>query len=323
MRLIGLVTILFVVITGIFAQQVFLDVRLAVPVKVVIPQGESTAGIAHILKQKGVIRSAAAFRLLARLRGVSDRLQRGEYRFVGPADLWDVLQRLESGDVMLHRVTVPEGLRTDEVLALFADKTGLSIEAWHAALEKVAQGREAEGKLLPETYTYRQPVRPVAILSQMWEAADRFAASLEPAWLPVEKLRIVASIVEKETAVDTERSLVAAVIRNRLKRHMALQMDPTVIYGLWRVDGHFSGNLRKRDLQRNTPWNTYMHKGLPPTPICNPGVASLRAAAHPADVGYLYFVADGSGGHVFAETLEAHEKNVRRWIAIERQGKKR
>jgi UPF0755 protein len=111
---------------------------------------------------------------------------------------------------------------------------------------------------------------------------------------------------------------VAAVIRNRLDKHMALQMDPTVIYGLWKEDGVFSGNLHKADMKRDTPWNTYTRKGLPPTPICNPGKASLLAAAHPAQVGYLYFVADGTGGHAFASDLKQHAENVRRWLKIER-----
>ncbi len=320
MRVMRMLAVLLVVTAAFAAQQVFLDLPVAHPVEVTIPPGAASPDIARMLKQRGVIRSAFAFRLLARLTGAGGSLQSGRYRFARPADLWEVLRRLESGDVMRRRLTVPEGLRTDEVLVLLADRTGISLQRWQSALQQVARGREAEGRLLPETYTFRLPLRPALVLSRMWRAADRLVAGLGPAWLPPEKLRIVASIIEKETARAPERALVAAVIRNRLRRRMALQMDPTVIYGLWRVDGRFSGNLRRPDLERDTPWNTYVHKGLPPTPICNPGAASLNAAAHPADTDSLYFVADGHGGHVFASTLAAHEKNVRRWLAIERRG---
>ena len=134
-----------------------------------------------------------------------------------------------------------------------------------------------------------------------------------------ERLRITASIIEKETMIDHERPLVSAVIRNRLVKRMPLQMDPTVIYGIWKTTGTFSGDIRKRDLSADTPWNTYTRRGLPPTPIGNPGAASLRAAATPADVDYLFFVADGTGGHKFAATHEGHLANVEQWIRIERQ----
>jgi len=323
MRLRWVSALLLFALAAFFVGQAFLDVRPPHPVDIAIPQGTSTAEIGRLLKESGVIRSAAAFRLLAKLSGVAASLQSGRYRFSRPANVWDILQRLKSGDVIVRHVTVPEGLRVDEVLALLAARTGVPLTQWQAALKDVAKGREAEGRLFPETYAYRLPVRPAILLSRMWQAADHFVSGLEPAWLPGEQLRIVASIVEKETSVEGERPLVAAVIRNRLKRHMPLQMDPTVIYGLWREDGRFSGNLRRVDIRRDTPWNTYLHSGLPPTPICNPGAASLSAAAHPADVDYLYFVANGSGGHVFANTLEAHRKNVEHWLAIERQGKKK
>ncbi|MDQ6966688.1 MAG: endolytic transglycosylase MltG, partial [Mariprofundaceae bacterium] len=214
---------------------------------------------------------------------------------------------------------IPEGLRSDEVLALLAGQTGTSPQQWQQVYQQLLGGKEGEGRLLPETYTYRKPVNPHAILLDMLKGQHDLMQRLVPTWLDAEKLRIVASIIEKETAVDKERPLVAAVIRNRLAKRMALQMDPTVIYGLWRTDGTFSGNLHKGDLKRDTPWSSYTRKGLPPTPICNPGEASLKAAAQPADVDYLYFVADGSGGHAFASTLEEHNANVRQWIKIERK----
>jgi len=304
---------------GFCAVQMWLPVQPQGPASLVIAPGTSTHAIARQLEAAGAVRSALMFRVLARLNGDAQELQSGEYEFTAAASLTQVMQRLRRGDVVLHRVTVPEGLRTDEVLAHLAVQTEIPVERWQKAYRRLLAGRQGEGLLLPETYTYRRPVDPRVLLRDMLTAQQDLLQSLEPDWLDVPGLRIVASIIEKETARDAERPMVAAVIRNRLERHMALQMDPTVIYGLWREDGGFSGNLHKGDLQRDTPWNSYTRKGLPPTPICNPGAASLRAAAHPADVDYLYFVADGSGGHAFAATLEEHNANVRRWMRVERQ----
>ncbi len=323
MQLKQMALILGAVVLAFMAQQAWLDVRLTQPVELVVSKGMSSVEISRMLREKGVIRSAFEFRVLARISDSAGRLQSGQYRFERAVDLWDVLRRLRQGDVVLHYITVPEGLRTDEILSLLGAGTDISLNFWQEAFQEMAGGEEMEGRLLPETYTYRMPLQPKGLLEQMRQANKTLVSKLAPAWLPADQLLVVASIVEKETSKDEERPLVAAVIRNRLQRHMALQMDPTVIYGLWRVDGRFSGNLRKADMQRDTPWNTYMRKGLPPTPICHPGVASLQAAAYPANVDYLYFVADGEGGHVFASSLEEHHKNVRKWLAIERRRKVR
>jgi len=311
------------VLTGFAGMRIWLPVQPFTPTVVLIAPGTATQGIARKLEAAGVIRSALMFRVLARLRGDAQELQSGEYRFVASASLLEVMQRLRRGDVLLHRVTVAEGLRNDEVFALLATRTQTEVERWQEAFRQMLGERKiddgGEGLVLPETYTYRLPVNAHAVLLDMLRAQDVLLQSLLPAWLDAQRLRIVASIIEKETAVDAERRLVAAVIRNRLEKRMALQMDPTVIYGLWRTQGKFSGNLHKVDLQHDTPWNSYTRKGLPPTPICNPGAASLRAAANPADEDYLYFVADGSGGHAFASTLEEHNANVRQWMKVERQ----
>ncbi len=321
LKLAGLIAalVLMSILGGVYAFQTQTSMQPAVPQTLVIAPGTSTFGIARQLESAGVIRSGLMFRLLARLRGDAQELQSGEYLFADAATLPQVMQRLRRGDVLLHRLTIPEGLRSDEVLSLFAAQTDTPLAHWQEVYRQLLNGQEGEGRLLPETYTYRRPVNAHAILLDMLKAQHDLLQSLVPAWLDVQGLRIVASIIEKETALDKERPLVAAVIRNRLACHMALQMDPTVIYGLWRTDGNFSGNIHKGDLQRDTPWSSYTRKGLPPTPICNPGAASLRAAAAPADVDYLYFVADGSGGHAFAATLEEHNANVRQWMKIERQ----
>jgi len=305
-------------IGGFFAFQFLLPFKPVTAQVLVIAPGASTQAIAQKLEQNGVIRSALMFRILARLRGEALDLQSGEYQFADAANLFALLERLRRGDVLLHRLTIPEGLRSDEVLVLLAKHTGTPLNIWTQDYQGILDGRDGEGLLLPETYTYRKPVDAGRMLIDMLRAQTREIQTLLADGLNARDLRIVASIVEKETALDAERAIIAAVIRNRLQRGMALQMDPTVIYGLWREDAAFSGNIRKRDLKRDTAWNTYTRKGLPPTPICNPGKASLRAAANPADVDYLYFVADGSGGHAFAASLAEHNRNVRHWMRVER-----
>jgi UPF0755 protein len=287
-------------------------------VQIIIPKGASSAKIADILKQHDVIVSALVFHLKLRLDGNGGFLRSGLYRFARPATMAQVIERLQRGDVMHFKVTVPEGLRTDEVIHLLAEKTATDEKLWQAAIKKMFPV-EAEGRLLPETYQYTKPVRIGQMLKSMVDAQQKILDELSE-YAPVKKkLRVMASIIEKETMLAKERPLVAAVIRNRLKKGMPLQMDPTVIYGIWRTTGSFSGNIHKKDLSTDTPWSTYTRKGLPPTPICNPGTASLRAAAAPANVPFLYFVADGSGGHQFAATLADHQTNVARWVRLERQ----
>ena len=289
------------------------------PVDVVIESGSAGSHIARKLVASGVIDSEWQFKLLARVTGKTGALKVGQYRFEGELSLWDVLKKIETGDIMRFQVTVPEGLRTLDVLSLLAEKTDTEEKVWRMAAEELLHGEEWEGRLLPETYTYSKPVAPKEILAQMISAQQKVIGSVISNTLNAEILRIIASIIEKETSVDAERPLVSAAIRNRIEKRMPLQMDPTVIYGIWRRDGSFSGNIRRKDLTNDTPWNSYTRRGLPPTPICNPGAASLRAAANPADVSYLYFVADGTGGHAFASTLEEHQANVKKWIRIERK----
>ena len=289
------------------------------PVVVVIDHGASSARIASQLKRAGVIDHAWAFKALVRLTGEGESLRSGYYRFQGSSSIPHVLERMLRGDVMRFSVTIPEGLRTDEVLALLAARTGTPLSAWQRALDSLIPKGQQEGRLLPETYDYEKPLVPREMLARMIQAQSRVLAAAvasEPGTDTANQIRIIASIIEKETHLDKERPLVSAVIYNRLQRHMPLQMDPTVIYGIWATKGSFSGNLHKQDMDRDTPWNTYTRRGLPPTPICNPGKASIEAAANPADVDYLYFVANGTGGHAFASTMAQHEANVLRWIRI-------
>jgi len=288
-----------------------------------IPQGASSKSIAKLLAQKDVIPSAFVFAWLTRINGKAAQLKPGLYQLEGELNMFDVMDILTQGNVLQFKVTIPEGLRTDEMLALLSKKTDTPYQDWQKALKEIVGNQEYEGLFLPETYLYSKPIQAKAVLQQMYDARAKVEQTLaqEKGWdkTQIKRNRIMASIVEKETALPKERVWVSAAIHNRLKKHMALQMDPTVIYGIYRTQGKFSGNIRRKDLKTDTPWNTYTNKGLPPTPICNPGAESLRAAAYPADVDYVYFVADGTGGHAFASTLAEHNANVRKWIRIERK----
>jgi len=301
-----------------FYVQVHEGIKPPEAVELPIPKGASLVKVSNLLAQHDIISSPKIFRLYARLRGLAGQLRSGYYRFEDKADMQQVLARLVRGDVVSFHVTVPEGLRTDEVLLQLSEKTGLPLNVWQESLHMLLPD-DAEGRLLPETYQYTKPLDPKSLLSAMIAAQTVLLTQLADTHDEQQKLRIMASIIEKETALADERPIVAAVIRNRLEKHMPLQMDPTVIYGIWKTRETFSGNIHKQDLMQDTPWNTYTRRGLPPSPIGNPGAASLRAAAHPADVDYLYFVADGRGGHVFATTLAEHQANVRAWVRIERQ----
>lgn len=289
------------------------------PVDVTIVSGDAASSIARKLEEAGVIDARWPFKLLVRLSGKAGALKVGLYHFEGELSSADVLSMIDSGSVMRFLVTVPEGLRTLDILKLLAEKTGTDEKEWRRAVESLMGDEEWEGRLLPETYTYAKPVDPKMVLGQMMNAQQSLLNELASTPSQAERVRIIASIIEKETSLDRERPLVSAAIHNRLRKGMALQMDPTVIYGIWRRDGDFSGNIHKQDLRTDTPWNSYTRKGLPPTPICNPGAASLKAAAAPADVDYLYFVADGSGGHAFASTHKEHQANVQKWIRIDRE----
>ncbi len=304
---------------SVYAQQALEQQSLMIPV------GASSFSIAHRLEQENIITSALHFRWLSRLLGVSAQLKSGLYNFDGQLNTLQVLAIVTKGEVQQFKLTIPEGLRTAEMLDLLAQRTQTPRGIWQQAMLKITQNNAFEGLFLPETYHYNQPIDAYTFLQQMFDGRIQVEAVLaaELGWSEAQivRNRIMASIVEKETALAHERVWVSAAIHNRLRLHMPLQMDPTVIYGMYQTLGDFSGNIRRQDLRTDTPWNTYTRRGLPPTPIANPGAASLRAAAYPAAVDYLYFVADGTGGHAFASTLAEHNANVQQWIRVERQRK--
>lgn len=279
-------------------------------VVVVLPRGAGLAGIAQRLGEAGVVDRPWLLQLAARLTERDRRLQAGEYAFPPGSTPDEVLARLERGEILLHPVTLAEGLTVAEMFSALAANPVLSGELPPAP---------AEGLLLPETFLVPRD-EPRARLVEKMQAGMREA--LAAAWegrsegLPLaspDEMLALASIIEKETALPAEYPLVAAVFLNRLRKGMPLQTDPTVIYAVTGGRGPLGRALTRADLDTDHPYNTYRNPGLPPGPIANPGRGALEAAGHPAEVGYLYFVADGKGGHAFATTLAEHNRNVARW----------
>jgi len=280
---------------------------------VYIAPGSGLSAIVAELEAAGVIAEPLIFRLGTRALGDSRRLQAGEYLFPAGISMREAVALLVSGKTIVHRLTLPEGILSAEAAILIAEAEPLVGEL--AAVPP-------EGSLLPETYHFARGDRRSDLVARMQAARDEALAELWPARsgdLPFstqEDAVILASIVEKETAVAEERPLVASVFVNRLRKGMRLQSDPTVVYGLTDGKGPLGRDLTRADLQAPTPYNTYLIDGLPPGPIANPGLASLAAVLDPAESEYLYFVADGSGGHAFAKTLAEHNRNVAKWRKI-------
>lgn len=289
---------------------------------------ESGTGVRQILdrlEQEGVLAHSDLARLyLVRVLG-DPPVQAGEYRFSEPLDTRQVLGKLIRGDVVTYSVTLVEGLTLMEQAEQLA-REGFGEEA--AFLEAMGspsliadldpRATDLEGYLFPDTYRFARGASEADIVSTL---VATFRKNLQEHLRPLlgadapGRLREVvtlASIVEKEARLDEERPVIAGVYANRLERGIALYADPTVIYALKRL-GRWDGNLRRPDLQLDSPFNTYRYPGLPPGPIASPGLSSLKAAAQPADVPYLYFVSRNDGSHVFAETLAEHNRNVAEW----------
>ena len=290
-------------------------------VVVELPRGGSLRGLARRLETLGVLERPAYLVWWGRWRGHAGRLQAGEYLIEPGTSAAAFLEQVVSGRVRMHRLTLVEGWTFAQALAaveahpaLAHTLAGLSPEEVMARLGR--PGEHPEGRFLPDTYRFPKGTTDLAFLERAYRAMEAF---LREAWArrapglpyrdPYEAL-ILASIVEKETALPEERPLVAGVLVRRLQRGMRLQADPTVIYGL---GPRFDGNLRRRDLLADGPYNTYRRKGLPPTPIALPGRAAIEAALHPAPGDALYYVARGDGSHVFSATLAEHQEAVRRY----------
>jgi UPF0755 protein len=286
---------------------------LAEDATVVLPRGSSVGRISRILEDNGVLANPNLFRIVVRASGQSKSLQAGEYLFPAHTSMRAVTEQLIQGDTVARRLTLAEGLTNHEILRVVSEA-----EALVGPVPKIGR----EGTLLPETYHYAYGDTREAVIGRMQQAMRELVDDLWPHRAPdlpfdtAEQAVVLASIVEKETAIAEERARVAGVFVNRLRRGMRLQSDPTVVFAVTNGAGPLGRRLTREDLSTDSPFNTYRIKGLPPAPIANPGRASLEAVLRPAATDDLYFVADGNGGHAFAKTLKEHQENVRRWRQI-------
>ncbi len=282
---------------------------------VVIPKGSGLSAIARRLTEAGILSESWIFRLMVVISGDAGLLRAGEYHFPAGVSPHDIVQRLRSSQVIQRSITFPEGISVAQALTVLDAAEGL---------QGIVFPRPREGTLLPETYHYQWGESRNALIERMSQAMSETLDNLwshRQADLPLKNPQqavILASIVEKETAQPDERARVAAVFINRLRAGMRLQSDPTVIYALTR-GLPLGRSITRRDLAIQSPYNTYHVAGLPPGPICLPGTASLEAVLNPVETKDLYFVADGSGGHAFAETLAGHNRNVARWRKISKR----
>lgn len=320
----GLITVLSGLFLCVFLVNQSLQAPMNLPpneATIVVEQGENLKQILVKLKSRGFIKSSRVLELWARWQGIDRKIHAGEYRLSPGLSGYEFLNLLKDGDVLSYQITLPEGITLQQALDRLHDDTRLvrTLENAQDPLlyELVLPSLSPEGWFLPETYRFvagdsdldilRRAHRLMqGALMQAWEGRELDI----PLATPFEAL-ILASIVERETSVAQERGAIAGVFMRRLQADMRLQTDPTVIYGL---GVEFDGNLTRRHLKDETnPWNTYRIKGLPPTPIALPGIAALEAAVRPARGAALYFVARGDGYHVFSETLEEHNANVKRY----------
>jgi UPF0755 protein len=289
-----------------------------------IPQGAGSVAIARRLADAGVVHDVTSFRLALWMSGEGRRLQAGEYQFTRPMSARQVADKIARGEIYFRPITFPEGLTIKQMAAVYEAKgfgpaKEFSDAAKNAALVAAIDpgAKDLEGYLFPDTYKMpRRSTAPQLVARMVQDFMKALTPEIidaaEAHNLTVRQFVTLASIVEKETGNKAERPLVAAVYSNRLKIGMGLQCDPTVIYALDRA-GLYNGNLTRENMQYDSPYNTYRYAGLPPGPIASPGRASLEAAAHPAAVGYLYFVSKNDGSHAFASTLDEHNRNVQKY----------
>ncbi|MDD2324767.1 MAG: endolytic transglycosylase MltG [Alphaproteobacteria bacterium] len=283
---------------------------------VVIPRGSSVQEIAQILDTQNVLVNKMLFRLSAYMMA-HNQLRAGEYLIPKGSNVLDVTKLLQSGKTVIRQLTIPEGLTSYEIVTLLNNTAALS-----GAVEAIPP----EGSLRPETYNYalndsradmikRMQQEAQTLLQSAWEGRDKDLPFASP-----QEALILASVVEKETGkLAEERPRVASVFINRLSLRMPLQSDPTVLYDLTDGTGSLGRKLTRADLLLPSPHNTYTNAGLPPSPICNPGKAAIEAVLHPEKTSFLYFVANGTGGHAFAKNLDEHNRNVANWFKMNRE----
>ena len=287
----------------------------------VVQSGQRFKTLSTLLYQKGVILHPVKFRLFARIKGYDKRIKAGEYMLSSSMTPKKILETMVDGKVLLHRLTIPEGYNLIQIAqavenAGFASETDFLKAADDPDFvhTKGIDAKTFEGYLYPDTYYFPRGVTPENIISAM---VKRFWSVFKPEWeeraktlgMTIHQIITLASIIEKETAVADERPIISSVFHNRLKRHMRLESDPTVIYGM----GDYNGNITRKDLERPTPYNTYTMKGLPPGPISNTGAKAIEAALYPADGKFLYFVSKNNGTHHFSTNFKDHRRAVRKY----------
>jgi len=283
---------------------------------VLVEKGENLNRIARRLKQNNLLKSIAVFKAAARFSGKSTFLKAGEYRIPAHASAKEILDILVSGQTIVRRVTIPEGKTSKQIFDILAQTSGL-----FGDLPEVPEN----GVLLPETYVFSYGMPRKVIVDRMMAGMRRTIDELWPnrdkdlPYTTKEEALILASIIEKETSVGSERPRIAGVFINRLRKGMRLQTDPTVIYAITNGTMELKRRLTHSDLRTPHPFNTYMNKGLPPAPICNPGRESVQAVLNPQKTNEIYFVADGTGGHVFARSFDEHRRNILNWKKVRKQ----
>ncbi|HEU5047962.1 MAG TPA: endolytic transglycosylase MltG [Rickettsiales bacterium] len=307
----GLIIAVLIAISGWLISTYTSEGPLEQPTTIVFEPNTHFTTIADMLAEQSVIRHPFIFKVTLFLTGQSSHIKAGEYRFMPHISARETAQLLASGKGLIHHLTVPEGLTTYEILDMLKHNDLLAGEITLAP---------KEGELLPETYNFTRGEKRNDLILRMQHAMEK---ALAEAWeqrapdLPFtspEQALTLASIVEKETGLDTERAHVAAVYINRLKKGMLLQADPTTAYAVSHGKGKMTRALNRKDLEMASPYNTYRSAGLPPGPIANPGKASILATLHPLQSEDIYFVATGIGGHNFARTAAEHERNVKKYL---------
>ena len=291
--------------------------------EVEVARGMSVRGIATLLEKKGIIGAPKLFEIFVRIKGIENDLKSGTYDFPVGTTMMSAIESLRKGDVRQYTFTIIEGWTVRDIANALKAKPFITDENMPEEFERFAFDKEftrslgfdspsLEGYLYPDTYKVNYPLRAKEFLKRLTDMFKKVYGDVTAnANLPLSENEVVtlASIVEKETGVASERPLIAGVFFNRIKRGIALQSDPTIIYGL----PNYDGNIRKRDISNPHPYNTYVHAGLPPGPICNPGKASIEAVIHPEISEYIYFVSKNDGSHYFSRTLTEHLNAVRKY----------
>lgn len=319
----GALLVLFWICGGIFYYMATHSVSEKFHPEIIdITPGMTLKKISNFLEDRNLIRNAFSFQLLAHLQKKQGQIQAGEYELSPSMTPKQILAKVTSGKTILHAVTIPEGYRITEIAALLAERGLASREEFILQTQdrELIQstgipGNSLEGYLFPETYHFSKNISERKIIQKMLNTFKEQVAGPElinraKAWnLSFHQIITLASLIEKETGIDEERKIISSVFHNRLKKNMRLQTDPTVIYAI----SNFDGNIRKKDLSIDSPYNTYKYRGLPPGPIASPGIKSIFAALEPNDTIYLYFVSRKDGSHQFSSNLMDHNRAVQKY----------